>query len=161
MDTVVRLLIIYFVLWGLLRLSGRRTLGKLTSFDFVLLLIVGGVTQRALLGQDYSVTSALLVVITLVLTDVMLSLLQRESPRLGRFFNGEPMIVVEDGRPLVTRLKHARLTADEVLASARRLHGLERMEQIKYAILEASGDISIIPYPAARGAAPERTATSA
>jgi uncharacterized membrane protein YcaP (DUF421 family) len=156
MDTVVRSLIIYFVLWGLLRLSGRRTLGKLTSFDFVLLLIIGGVTQRALLGQDYSVTNALLVVITLILTDVTLSLVQRDYPRIARIINGEPMIVVEDGRPLMKRLRHARLTADQVLESARRLHGLERMEQIKYAIFEASGDISIIPYPAARGAALEQ-----
>ena len=156
MDTVVRSLIIYFVLWGLLRLSGRRTLGKLTSFDFVLLLIIGGVTQRALLGQDYSVTNALLVVITLILIDVTLSLVQRDYPRIARIFNGEPMIVVEDGRPLMKRLRHARLTADQVLESARRLHGLERMEQIKYAIFEASGDISIIPYPAARGAALEQ-----
>src|ERR1700741_3173847 len=108
MDTVVRSVIIYFVLWGLLRLSGRRTLGKLTSFDFVLLLVIGGVTQRALLGQDYSVTNALLVIVTLILTDVTLSFLQRDFPRLARIFNGEPMIVVEDGRPLPKRLKHAR-----------------------------------------------------
>jgi uncharacterized membrane protein YcaP (DUF421 family) len=146
MDTIVRSLIIYFVLWGLLRLSGRRTLGKMTSFDLVLLLVIGGVTQRALLGQDYSVTNALLVIVTLVLTDVALSLLQREFPPLSKLFNGEPMIVVEEGRPLPARLKHARLTAEQVLEAGRRIHGLERMDEIKYAILEASGEISIIPY---------------
>lgn len=152
MDTVIRSLIIYFVLWGMLRISGRRTLGKLTSFDFVLLLVIGGATQRALLGQDYSVTNALLVIGTLVLTDVVLSLLQRDFPPLSRIFNGEPMIVVEEGRPLARRLKLARLTSDQVLESARRVHGLERMEQIKYAVFEASGDISIIPYPPGRSA---------
>ena len=150
MDTVIRSLIIYFVLWGLLRASGRRTLGKLTSFDFVLLLVIGGATQRALLGQDYSVTNALLVIATLVLTDVALSLLQRDFPPLSRIFNGEPMIVVEEGRPLARRMRLARVTADQVLESARRAHGLERMEQIKYAVFEASGDISIIPYPPGR-----------
>lgn len=150
MDTVIRSLIIYFVLWGLLRASGRRTLGKLTSFDFVLLLVIGGATQRALLGQDYSVTNALLVIATLVLTDVALSLLQRDFPPLSRIFNGEPMIVVEEGRPLARRMRLARVTADQVLESARRAHGLERMEQIKYAVFEANGDISIIPYPPGR-----------
>src|SRR3954470_16804647 len=150
MDTVIRSLIIYFVLWALLRASGRRTLGKLTSFDFVLLLVIGGATQRALLGQDYSVTNALLVIGTLVLNDVALSLLQRDFPPLSRIFNGEPMIVVEEGRPLKGRLKLARLTADQVLEAARRMHGLERIEQIKYAVFEASGDISIIPYPPGR-----------
>ncbi|MFL4977117.1 MAG: DUF421 domain-containing protein [Xanthobacteraceae bacterium] len=146
MDTIIRSLIIYFVLWGLLRLSGRRTLGKMTSFDLVLLLVIGGVTQRALLGQDYSVINALLVIVTLILTDVALSLLQRDFPPLSKLFNGEPMIVVEDGRPLLGRLKRARLTAEQVLEAGRRIHGLERMDQIKYAILEASGEISIIPY---------------
>jgi|SRR5262245_4492750 len=152
MDTVIRSLIIYFVLWALLRASGRRTLGKLTSFDLVLLLVIGGATQRALLGQDYSVTNALLVIITLVLTDVLLSLLARDFPPLSRIFNGEPMIVVEEGQPLGWRLKRARLTADQVLESARRAHGLERMEQIKYAVFEANGEISIIPYPSGRPA---------
>jgi uncharacterized membrane protein YcaP (DUF421 family) len=152
MDTVIRSLIIYFLLWALLRASGRRTLGKLTSFDFVLLLVIGGATQRALLGQDYSVTNALLVIATLVLTDVALSLLQRDFPPLSRIFNGEPMIIVEEGRPLARRLKLARLTADQVLEAGRRVHGLERMEQIKYAVFEASGDISIIPYPPGRPA---------
>ena len=158
-DTVIRSLIICFVLWGFLRLAGRRTLGKLTNFDFVLLLIIGGVTQRALLGQDYSVANALLVVATLVLTDVTLSLLQRNHPSLSKFFNGAPMIVVEDGRPLLGRLKRARLTAEQVLESARHLHGLERMEQIKYAIFEASGAISVIPYPAAARPVPQGRAS--
>ena len=152
METVLKTAIVYFILWALLRLSGRRTLAKMTSFDFVVMLIIGGSTQRALLGQDYSVTNALLVIATLVLTDVALSLLQRDFPPLARIFNGEPMIIVEEGRPLARRLKLARLTADQVLESARRVHGLERMEQIKYAVFEASGDISIIPYPPGRPA---------
>lgn len=149
MDTVVRTFVIYIVLWAVLRLSGRRTLGELTAFDFILLLIIGGATQRALLGQDYSVTNAFLVVITLVFTDVMLSLLQREFPPLSKVINGEPMVIVDQGRPLEQRLRQARLTADQVLESARHLHGLERMEDIKFAIFEANGKISIIPYPRA------------
>ena len=96
-------------------------------------------------------------VVTLILTDVTLSLLQREFPPLASILDGEPMIVVEDGRPLTKRLKRARLTTEQVLESARHLHGLERMEQIKYAIFEASGDISIIPYPAGRTAPREQT----
>ena len=153
MDTILRSLVIYFVLWGVLRLSGRRTLGQMTSFDLVLLLIIGGTTNRALLGQDYSVANALLVIVTLIVIDVTLSLLQRAYPPLSKVFNGEPMIVVEEGRPLLARLERARLTADQVLESGRRIHGLERMDEIKYAILEASGEISIIPYARHKGAA--------
>lgn len=146
MDTVIKSILVYFILWALLRLSGRRTLAKITTFDLVLFLIIGGVTQRALLGQDYSVTNALLVVVTLIVVDVVLSLIERESPTFSRILNGAPMIVVEGGRPLPSRLRWARLTEAEILTAARHLHGLERMEDVKFAILEASGEISIIPY---------------
>jgi len=145
METVVKTAIVYFILWGLLRLSGRRTLAKMTSFDFVVMLIIGGTTQRALLGQDYSVTNALLVVVTLIVIDVSLSLLGRDFPSLTKLLDGEPMIVVEEGRALHRRLRRARLTPEQVLEAAR-THGLERLDQIKFAILEASGKISIIPY---------------
>jgi uncharacterized membrane protein YcaP (DUF421 family) len=146
MDTVIRAFIIYFMLWGLLRLAGRRTLGELNTFDLVLLLVIGGATQRALLGQDYSVTTAFLIVATLILTDVGLTLLMREFPFLTRIINGEPMVIVEHGRPLSGRLARARVSTSDVLAAARHLHGLERMEDIKFAILEANGKISVIPY---------------
>lgn len=145
MDTVIKTAFIYFILLVLLRLAGRRTLAEITTFDFVLLLIVGGATHRALLGQDYSVTNALLVVLTLVVIDVVLSLVELKSKVFAKLVNGSPMIVVEQGRPLHDRLRGARLTVDDVMASARRTHGIERLEEIKFAILEASGEISVIP----------------
>jgi len=145
MDTVIKTAIVYVLLLALMRLAGRRTLGKITTFDLILVLIIGGTTQRALLGQDYSVTNALLVVTTLIVMDVAFSLIERDSPIFSRIVNGSPLIVVQDGRLLPGRLRKARLTADEILAAARRIHGIERLEDIKFAILEASGDISIIP----------------
>src|SRR5262249_61174215 len=74
---------------------------------------------------------------------------RREAPPLPRRINGAPMIIVDQGRPLEQRPRPARLTAEQVLESARHLHGLERMEDIKFAIFEANGKISIIPYPRA------------
>jgi uncharacterized membrane protein YcaP (DUF421 family) len=145
MDVIIRSIIIYVMLWVLLRIAGRRTLGELNSFDLVLLLVIGGATQRALLGQDYSVTTAMLVIATLILVDVALSLLMRSFPALTRIVNGAPMIVVEHGRPLLGRLGRARISTEDVLVAARHLHGLERMEDIKFAILEANGKISVIP----------------
>jgi uncharacterized membrane protein YcaP (DUF421 family) len=145
MDVIIRSIIIYVMLWALLRLAGRRTLGELNSFDLVLLLVIGGATQRALLGQDYSVTTAMLVIATLILVDVALSLLMRTFPALTRIVNGAPMIVVEHGKPLTGRLDRARISADDVLVAARQTHGLERLEDIKFAILEANGKISVIP----------------
>ena len=145
MDTVIKTAIVYVLLLALMRLAGRRTLGKITTFDLILVLIIGGTTQRALLGQDYSVTNALLVVTTLIVMDVAFSLIERDSPIFSRIVNGSPLIVVQDGQLLPGRVRKARLTADEILAAARRIHGIDRLEDIKFAILEASGDISIIP----------------
>jgi uncharacterized membrane protein YcaP (DUF421 family) len=145
MDVIIRSIVIYVMLWALLRLAGRRTLGELNSFDLVLLLVIGGATQRALLGQDYSVTTAMLVIATLILVDVGLSLLMRSFPALTRIINGAPMIVVEHGKPLTRRLGWARISAEDVMVAARHLHGLERLEDIKFAILEANGKISIVP----------------
>lgn len=152
MDTVIRAAVIYVILLVLMRLAGRRTLAEVSTFDFILLLVIGGTTQRALLGQDYSVANAFIVVVTLVLIDVVLSLIERDHPEFSKLVNGSPMIVVEDGRLLHDRLRWSRLTEGEILSAARRRHGIERLQDIKFAILEASGDISIIPATRAAGA---------
>jgi uncharacterized membrane protein YcaP (DUF421 family) len=145
MDPVLRAFIIYFAVWLFIRLSGRRTLAELTTFDFVLLLIIAEATQQALLGDDFSVTNGLLVVLTLITINIALAVLQRYWPPIGKVFNGVPMVIVEDGRPLRELMERARVEDEDVLEAARRLQGLERMDQIKYAVLEKSGGISIIP----------------
>jgi uncharacterized membrane protein YcaP (DUF421 family) len=161
MDSVLKAAIVYLALWALVRLTGRRSLGNLTTFDFILFLIIGGATQRALLGQDYSLTNAFIVIATLVGMDILLSLIERDSALMRRILKGLPMIVVEHGRPLSGRIRRARLTEEEILTAARQNHGLESMAQVKYAILETSGEISIIPQqpagePRKKAAAKER-----
>jgi uncharacterized membrane protein YcaP (DUF421 family) len=145
MDSAIKAVIIYLGLWFFVRLTGRRSLGQLTAFEFVLFLIIGGATQRALLGEDYSLTNAIIVIATLVGMDILLSLLERDVPLLRKVLTGMPMILVENGRPLPWRIRRARLTEDEIMAAARVRHGLEGMMQVKFAILEANGEISIIP----------------
>lgn len=143
MDTVLKTIVVYFALLLLLRLAGRRTLGQLSSFDFVVFLIIGGATQRALLGQDYSVVNALLVVATLVVLDVGMTLIERDFPTFSKIVNGRPLIIVEHGKVLRDHLRKARLTEDDVLAVVRH-NGVERVEDVRFAILEAGGRISVI-----------------
>ena len=145
MDSVLKAVLIYFGLWALLRITGRRTMGELSAFDLILFLVIGGATQRALVGQDYSLTSALIIVSTLVGIDVVLSFLKRNSKLVSKIVEGVPMVVVDHGQPLADRLRRARITIDDVLQAARQTHGLERLDQVKFAILEANGDISVIP----------------
>ena len=145
MDAVLRAAVIYFILLVLVRLTGKRSLGQMTTFDFVLLLIIAEATQQGLLGNDFSLTNAFLVVLTLVGIDTGLSLLERRSQTVDKLINGVPLVIVENGEPLEERMNKARVTADDILEMAREQQGVERMEQIKYAVLERSGGISVIP----------------
>jgi uncharacterized membrane protein YcaP (DUF421 family) len=145
MDIVVRGLIIYFVLLLIFRISGKRSLAQITTFDFVLLLIIGEATQQALLGEDFSVTRALLLIVVLVVADIGISLWKQHSKVVEKLVDGVPLVIVEDGKPLRERLDRERIDEGDILAAARELQGLERIEQIKYAVLERSGAISIIP----------------
>jgi len=136
---------IYVALLVFLRLAGRRTLMQMTSFDFVLLLIIGEATQNALLQNDSSVTNSLLVILTLISLDIAFSYVKQRVPIIERWLDGLPMIIVRDGRPLTDLMMKARVSEVDILSAARESQGLERMEQIKYAVLETTGSISIIP----------------
>lgn len=145
MDAVLRGAAIYVFMMIVFRLAGRRTLSEMTSFDFVLLLIVAEAVQQALLGEDFSLTNAFLIVTTLIGIDIFLSLLKDRFPRLERAIEGLPVVILQDGELLKDRMKRARIDASDILEAARESQGLERLEQIKYAVLESSGSISIIP----------------
>ena len=150
MESVLRAAALYAFLLVLFRITGRRALSEITTFDFVLLLVIGEATQQALLGDDFSVINAFVVIATLVLIDILLSLFKERSPRVGRFLDGVPLIVVEYGKPLTERLRKARLTEEDILEAARQSQGLERLEQIRFAVLEKNGQISVIPEPGAK-----------
>jgi uncharacterized membrane protein YcaP (DUF421 family) len=145
MDSVIKATLVFLVLWAILRVSGRRTLGEMTAFDFVLFLIIGGSTQRAITGQDYSLTNALLLVATFVMLDIGMSIVEVKWPAARGILNAAPMILVDNGYLLTRRMRRARVTEENILEAARRLHGLECMAQIKFAILEATGEITIVP----------------
>jgi len=145
MDSVWRAAAIYIGLMIIMRLSGKRSLAQITTFDFVLLLIIGEATQQALLGEDFSITNALIVIITLVTLDIGLSLLKRRSKKVDKWLDDVPLVIVEDGVALQDRMDKARVDVDDVLSAARHLQGIERLDQIRYAVLERSGGISIIP----------------
>jgi len=145
MDAVARGATVYLLLLVIFRLAGRRTLAQMTSFDFVLLLIISEATQNAMIGDDYSITNGMLVVLTLVGLDILLSYVKRWFPSAETWLDGKPTIIVDQGRPMREIMSRARIDEADVLAAAREMQGLERMDQIKYAVLETSGGISIIP----------------
>jgi uncharacterized membrane protein YcaP (DUF421 family) len=145
MESVIRPTFVYLFVLVLLRLTGRRTLAQITTFDFVLLLIISEATQQALIGVDNSMINSAIVVSTLIGLNILMSLLKQRSRWFDRLLDDIPMVIVSDGKPLKDRMQEARVDEDDVLDAARELHGLERMDQIRHAILERDGQISIIP----------------
>lgn len=147
MDPFFRALIIYLFLLLVFRILGRRSLAQITTFDFLLLLIVGEATQQALLGDDFSVTNALVVIAILVGVDTLLAKLKDRYTWVERMLEGAPLVLVDHGRELPERMAKAGLDKTDVMEAARLKHGLERLDQVKYAVQERDGSISIIPYP--------------
>jgi uncharacterized membrane protein YcaP (DUF421 family) len=145
MDIVLRAAVIYLFLLVLVRLTGQRTLSEISTFDFILLLIVSEAVQNALVNDDRSLVSGMIAILTLVLMDLALSMAKRRWWRAEEVAEGAPVLLVDHGRVLEERLHKAMVTEDDILLSARMHQGLERMEQIKYAVLETSGGISVVP----------------
>lgn len=146
MNPVFRGIIIYIFLLILFRFIGKRSLSQTTTFDFILLLIISEVTQQALVGDDYSVTGSIILISTLIGTDLLLNKIKDSSKYFDKIAEGMPIIIVDNGKPLQERMKKARVNNEDIIESARNKFGIEKMEQIKYAVLEKNGDISIIPF---------------
>ena len=144
MDAVIRGLAIYFTLLVIIRLSGRRTLAQMTPFDLVIVLVISETTQQAMLGDDFSITNAIILILTLFTTDIALSYLKRWSPKTAHVIDGVPTVLVADGRFDDRALRGCRLDKEDVMEAARSQEGIERVSEIKFAILEVSGNISII-----------------
>jgi uncharacterized membrane protein YcaP (DUF421 family) len=145
MEIVLRCLAIYMVVWLVFRISGKRTLKDLTTFDFVLLLIISECTQQGLVGQNYSITGAAIAVSTLVMIDILLSLLKRRFEKVEKVLDNVPVLLIEKGRLHRERLRKERVDEADILVYARAVHGISRLDEIDYAILETGGQISIIP----------------
>lgn len=144
MDSVIRGAAIYFVLLIIIRLSGRRTMEQATPFDFVLLLIVAETTQQALLGDDFSITNAVVLIITLFLIDIGLSYLTRRLPWMGKVVDGRPTFLIFDGTVDERALRKTRMSREDIMVAARKQQGLERLAQVKHAILETDSGITVI-----------------
>jgi uncharacterized membrane protein YcaP (DUF421 family) len=150
MDAVLRAAAIYLFLLLVFRVFGKRALSQITTFDFVMLLIVAETTQQALVGEDFSVTSCFLLVATLLVIDRLFCFIKRRSWWFESISDGRPLIILKDGKPLEDRMERSGVDLAEVLTAARELQGLERVDQIKFAILERGGIITIIPRESAK-----------
>lgn len=145
MELIVRATFIYILILVVFRMSGKRILSQMTAFDFVLLILVGEATHGALLGEDYSLTGAALAVGTLVTLDLFFAYCSKKSDLFDKVANGVPVVILKNGEPVENRMDEENIEMDDILEAARRTQGLENIDQIKYAVLEKDGEISIVP----------------
>jgi len=145
MDSVIRGLVVYVFLLIVFRFAGKRTLAQTSSFELVLLLIISETIQEALIDDDHSMTNGFLLILTLVGTTILLSWIKQHFPKADKWLEEEPLIILENGKPHKERLDKVRVDEREILMAARKLHGIMSLDEIKYAILESNGEISIVP----------------
>lgn len=145
MESVIRGAAVYLILLVIMRMSGRRTLAQMTPFDFILLLIIAETTQQALLGDDFSITNAVVLIVTLIGIDIGLSYVKAWSPAAAKLLEGVPTVLIRDGKVDQHALDRARVDMSDILVSARHNQGLENADQVKHAVLETDSGISIIP----------------
>lgn len=148
MESVIRGLVVYVFLLLIFRIAGKRTLSENTNFDLVLLLIISETTQQAMVDNDHSITNGFLLILTLIGASIGLSLLKQRFPALEQWLEGTPLVIIENGKVLEDRMDKTRVDEADILEAARSLRGLERLDQIKYAIVERNGDITIVPAEA-------------
>lgn len=143
-ELVVRTTIIYLLFLVSLRISGKRQLGQFTLFDIALVLLAANALQPAMTGPDQSVTGGLIIIVTIFSLNRLVAEARLRIPFVRRVLEFEPTVIGRDGVWLVDELEEQGLDIDDVDAALRE-HGLERVDQVKLAMLEEDGSISIVP----------------
>jgi uncharacterized membrane protein YcaP (DUF421 family) len=143
-DIVLRAAVVFFVLLVVMRAVGRRELNTMEPFDVILLVVIGDLVQQGVTQSDYSLTGAVTVIATITLLTVTTSYLSFRFRRLRPVLEGEPLVLLEDGRPIERNMRRERITLDE-LHSAARQQQIGSLEGVRFAILETDGRISFIP----------------
>jgi uncharacterized membrane protein YcaP (DUF421 family) len=144
MDLVIRAAVIFFFIFLVTRIAGRRQLSELEPFDVILLVVLGDLVQQGITQSDESVTGTLIVISTVTLLSVSDGWLSFRFGRVRLITEGEPIILIHDGQLVEPNLRRERLTLGDLEEEARRQQ-LTSLDDIRWAILEDGGTISIIP----------------
>ena len=147
MYIVIRAVVMFIFVWFVTRVVGRRELSTLEPFDLILLIVLGDLIQQGVTQNDFSVTGAMLAGGTMALMTVLFSYLAFRFPRVQPILEGDPVILVERGNPIDRNLRRNRITMEELAAQAR-MQQVAHIGDIEWAVLETSGNISVIPKTA-------------
>jgi len=146
MDVVRRGAVIYVGVFGFTRALGRRELSSLQPFDLILLIVIGDLIQSGVTQNDLSVTGVIMVLCTIGVLQVLTSYLGFRFRRIRPILQGEPIVLVENGKLIERNMRRERLTLDD-LAEKARLSEIASIDDIRWAVLETNGEISFIKQP--------------
>ena len=144
MDLVLRAVVVFFFIFLITRVVGRRELSSLEPFDIILLVVIGDLVQQGVTQSDDSVTGAVTVIATFAALTAFLGYLSFRFKRLRGVLDGDPIVLVMDGRVLHGNLKRQRMTLEELEAEAR-LQQVGSLDDVRVAVLETGGNVSVIP----------------
>jgi uncharacterized membrane protein YcaP (DUF421 family) len=144
MDLVIRAAVVFLFVFLVTRVVGRRELSSLEPFDLIMLVVIGDLVQQGITQSDDSVTGTVIVLSTLALMTVGVSYLNFRLRRLRPILDGEPIILVADGQVIDRNMSRERITIEDLTEQAR-LQQIERLAEVRWAVLETSGNISFIP----------------
>jgi uncharacterized membrane protein YcaP (DUF421 family) len=143
MDLVIRAAVAYVFIIFILRVMGRRELSSLGPSDLVLIVVLGDLVQNGVTQSDQSVTGMIIAISTFALLTVGMSVLTFKSKRAQTFIEGQPLILVQDGMPVEKNLRAERIRVDDIADEARG-QGIEKIDDIKWCLLETSGSMSFV-----------------
>ena len=143
-EIVVRTMVVYVTVLGLLRLAGKRELGTMSPADLVVILIIANAVQNAMNGGDVSLVGGIISAGTLVGMNLLLGRFGRSIPVLGRLVVEEPTLLLQDGHPIAKNMEREHVDVEEIEMAARE-HGIAELNEVAAAVLEIDGSISIIP----------------
>jgi uncharacterized membrane protein YcaP (DUF421 family) len=143
MDVVLRAAFVFAFLFVLMRVIGRRELSSLEPFDLILLIVLGDLVQQGVTQDDYSITGLMLAVGTIAALQVGVSYANYRFPRLRPLLDGEPIVILQDGKPIERNLRRERLTLDDLAEKARQ-QSIGSLDEVAWAVIETSGQISFV-----------------
>lgn len=143
MDIIARATVLFFVMYLLLRMLGKRELSQVTPFELVLLIVMGDLAQQGITHNDFSMTGAALAIFTIAFWSLALSWISYLSPRAERMLEGVPRVLIRDGELIEANMRRDRITRAEIEIEMR-LAGISRIAEVAWGILEPNGKISFI-----------------
>jgi uncharacterized membrane protein YcaP (DUF421 family) len=142
-EFIFRAVVVYVAVLAMVRVSGKRAMGQLTPFDMLLIVLLGNAVQNALLGEDTSLGGGLLLAATLIGLNFAVGLITSRSARAERLIEGEPVVLARDGH-VFRQVLRRELVSNADLEVAMRQQGCLQLEQVKLALLETNGHITIL-----------------